>query len=78
MPTTRNSDNPKPVTNPDHLYFTDNGRVLCGEHLGMSAMYTGYDISGQKIVRVTPAEAEAAKRDLDCALDCEDCGKAVA
>lgn len=46
---------------PDHdaLYFTDNGRILCGEHLGTSAYYNGYDISGQPIEKVTPDDVRA-------------------
>lgn len=41
---------------PAALYFTDNGAVLCGEHLGTTAAYTGRDISGQPIQRVSLAD----------------------
>ena len=40
--------------NNENLYLTDNGRCLCGEHLGHTAKATGRDISGQKILRLTP------------------------
>ncbi len=38
---------------PTAIYLGDNGRALCGQHLGMTARYTGRDISGQSIQRVT-------------------------
>lgn len=38
----------------DKLYMGDNGRVLCGKHSGNSAKYSGYDISGQKVLTITP------------------------
>lgn len=31
------------------IYFADNGRLICHECAGMSALYTGRDISGQKV-----------------------------
>lgn len=62
---------------PDSLYLTDNGCVLCGEHLGMSALYTGRDISGQPIQRVSLADVREFRlnyRDIPD-LSCESCGK---
>jgi hypothetical protein len=36
------------------VYLTDNGAVLCGRHLGVTAKTTGRDISGQRILPFTP------------------------
>jgi hypothetical protein len=52
------------------IYLTDNGRALCGAHLGVTARATGRDISGQEILPVTPemvAEFGAVR--------CEHCGR---
>jgi len=65
---------PKFNPEPSALYFTDNGRIVCGEHLGMTARFTGRDISGQRIVAVKPRDlAEFARQDFVCR--CERCGK---
>jgi hypothetical protein len=45
---------PKPVLNDETIYLGDNGRAYCGEHSGCSARYTGRDISGQSVMKVTP------------------------
>lgn len=76
---------PKPVTKDHHLYFVDNDALLCGEHLGMSAKYTGHDISGQKIRRASLADIEEMERGLAVMgeeklaadIGCEVCGKKV-
>lgn len=39
---------------PAMVYLTDNGRALCGDHLGSSARFTGRDLSGQRIMACTP------------------------
>ena len=41
------------------LYLGDNGRVFCGRlrHAGMTAHFSGRDLSGQKVERLTPAAA---------------------
>jgi hypothetical protein len=54
------------------LYFTDNGAILCGRHLGTSAAYTGRDISGQPIERVTPDDS-ADLLALGVPVGCECC-----
>lgn len=59
---------------PMALYLTDNGRALCGRHLGASATYTGRDISGQLIERVTAADAAAAHKKYGVTFCCESCG----
>jgi hypothetical protein len=56
------------------VYLTDNGRAVCGDHLGSSAKHTGYDISGQEIMLVTPEMALESRAD-GWTIACEDCGK---
>ena len=65
---------PKPFTgwHADTIYLGDNGRALCGDHLGMSAKYTGRDLSGQTIMAVTPAIAAMPESEGLC---CEHCLK---
>lgn len=63
------------------IYLTDNGRALCGQHLGFSAALTGRDISGQEIYRLTQADADywrkhfQQERGILRLPSCEDCGK---
>jgi len=45
------------------LYLTDNGALLCRDHLGATARYTGRDISGQRIHRLTDAERDYMVRE---------------
>ena len=58
------------------LYLGDNGRCLCGEHLGTSARYTGRDLSGQPIMAITPEIAKEAQQ-MGAPLECEQprCGR---
>lgn len=69
---------PTPVLRDGALYLGDNGRCFCGAHAGCSARYTGYDISGQRVMRVTPAVARAWGEDA-ALLRCEQpgCGRKV-
>ena len=55
------------------LYLGDNGRCFCGalRCAGMSAHFTGRDISGQRVYR--PSKADARK----AGLACEGCGLTV-
>jgi hypothetical protein len=62
----------KKVLQPHTLYLGDNGRCYCGEHSGMSALYTGRDISGQKVLEVTP---DVLRECGDFVPQCEDCGR---
>ena len=58
----------------DTLYLGDNGACYCGKHLGSSARLTGRDLSGQKVMEVTPdvvSEADA----MGYEVTCEQCGK---
>jgi hypothetical protein len=68
-------DKPKRfIPDDETLYYADNGAVLCGAHLGSSAAFTGCDISGEPIQRLTAADAaEWADAGLG-APKCETCG----
>jgi hypothetical protein len=61
-----------PILRDDELYLGDNGRCFCGHHAGASARYTGGDISGQPVHRVTDADQREARR-LGVTLSCETC-----
>jgi hypothetical protein len=63
-----------PVPREDRLYLGDNGRYFCGrlEHAGMTAYYTGRDLSGQAVLPVTDKEQREAGR-LGLELGCESC-----
>ena len=69
---------PKPVLDDDALYWCDNGAVRCGAHSGASAYYTGRDISGQRVERVTEADRIAARTGAGghrWTIRCERCGR---
>lgn len=69
-------DEIKPVLKDDAVYFTDNGRILHGKCCGMSARYTGRDISGQKVMKVTPAIERQCREQYGFTPICETCGSA--
>lgn len=62
------------VSSPDVVFLTDNGRALCGAHLGATARLTGHDLSGQDILPVTgPVLTECMETGFT--PRCESCGK---
>ena len=65
---------PAPVLREDALYLGDNGRCFCGRlhHAGMTAHFTGRDLSGQRVHRVTEADQREARR-MRVTLECESC-----
>jgi len=65
---------PTPVLRDDELYLGDNGRAFCGRlhHAGMTALYTGRDISGQHVHRVTEDDQREAQK-MGVELACEGC-----
>lgn len=65
----------RPVLQRFSLYITDNGRVVCGQHAGHSATYTGRDISGQRVLLVTKTAAAAWLAEVGEGICCEDCGR---
>jgi hypothetical protein len=64
---------PRPRLEDSALYFTDNGRIVCGLHAGNSARYTGRDISGQRVRRVTGADDAYWLAALGEHIRCEQC-----
>ncbi len=67
-------ETPAPVLANGAVYFGDNGRLVCRECAGASALYTGRDISGQPVERVTIEDVRewqrTFRRDLACEMGC--------
>lgn len=66
----------KVVLAPEALYEGDNGRILHGRCSGVSATYTGRDISGRKVRRLSAADVAAflaEVADLGITEACEGC-----
>ena len=63
----------KPVLKAGALYLGDNGRCFCPDHAGASARYTGRDISGQRVHRITEADRAAWRIEVGSEPQCEDC-----
>lgn len=59
---------------PKGLFETDNGRILCGAHLGATARATRRDISGQPIRRISAADLAALAVEIGHPVGCETCG----
>lgn len=59
----------------DTLYVGDNGRCFCGDLkcAGMTAFYTGRDLSGLRLLALTPDMLMSDPTAL--AFRCESCGK---
>ena len=64
---------PAPALRDDEIYG-DNGRCFCGRlhYAGMTAHFTGRDLSGQPVHRVTDADQREA-RSMGVTLACEGC-----
>jgi hypothetical protein len=56
---------------PGAVFFSDNGRTICRCCAGQSALYTGRDISGQRVERATLDDAREWERALARPLACE-------
>jgi hypothetical protein len=52
----RRSTEPRPLLREGAVYWADNGERICRDCAGMSAKFTGRDISGQRVARVNAAE----------------------
>jgi hypothetical protein len=66
---------PKPKLLDDALYSTDSGRIVCGKDAGCSARYTGRDISGQRVARITTRDDAYWLAELGEHICCEQCRK---
>jgi hypothetical protein len=70
------SGNLPPFTpDPATIYLTDNGRALCGDHLGVTAKSTGRDLSGQPIMPCTPDVVRDSLYSEEWWPCCETCGR---
>ncbi len=69
---------PKPRLDEQGLYLGDNGRCFCGKQrcAGMTAFYSGRDLSGQRLYRLKPEDdAEGRKMSAEFqGFTCESCG----
>lgn len=63
--------------NPNNLYIGDNGRIFCGAMRcsGSSAHYTGRDLSGAKVERLSVAAVKELRGLIQREPSCESCGK---
>jgi hypothetical protein len=68
----------KPKLAERNLYLGDNGRCFCGTQrcAGMTAFYSGRDLSGQKVMPLTGVMVAANGFDAT-SFACESCGKGL-
>jgi len=63
---------PPPIKlKPGVIYSADNGRLICVECAGMSAKYTGRDLSGQRVCAIPYHETVAWFQAFGKPLACE-------
>jgi len=62
---------PKPFLKSGIIYSADNGRRICLCCAGMSSLYTGRDISGQKIYAMPVSETVEWRKYFGKDLSCE-------
>ena len=70
---TRRTTDPRPFLREGAVYWADNGRRICAGCAGASALYTGRDLSGQPVERVTVEDVRAWPEDLGplaCEMGC--------
>ena len=53
------------------IYEADNGRLICHKCAGMSARFTGRDISGKRIILMNDADAIVWEIDVGSPMTCE-------
>ena len=57
----------KTAIQPGAIYLGDNGRLMCCDCAGATALYSGHDLSGQKVERLDCAcVAEMTQVTCDC------------
>lgn len=59
------------------VFGLGDGRIVCGRHAGMTAQYTGRDLSGQRILMVSKVVAKQWLANFGEPIKCEDCGGPV-
>lgn len=62
---------PKPVLKAGIIYSGDNGRLICVHCAGMSAKYTGRDLSGHRVTPLNQADADHWMQVMNEHLKCE-------
>ena len=67
-----------PALDEQELYLGDNGRCFCGalRCAGMTAHFSGRDLSGQKVLHLTGEMVVANGFDAD-SFACESCGRTL-
>lgn len=68
-----------PKLDATELYLGDNGRCFCGSLrcAGMTAHFTGRDLSGQKVAKITLRDNEALVAAIGRSFACETCGRSL-
>lgn len=66
-----------PVLVDDALYQGDNGRLLCGRCSGASARYTGRDLSGHRVHRLTAEDLDTWLLSVETPPSCEHCRRTL-
>ncbi len=61
----------KPKLKENVIYVSDNGMLICRKCAGQSALYTGRDISGQRVEAMPKSYAAEWKRDTGHDLSCD-------
>lgn len=76
------SKSPRVALRAGIIYSADNGMLICVHCAGMSAKFTGRDISGQKVTPMTARDntdwMAMFDRPLACESGCTSFGKAAA
>jgi len=69
-------ETPPPALKAGEVYSGDNGRLICLECAGATALYTGFDLSGLKLMRMTKTHSLKWYVDFEfnIPMSCE-CGK---
>lgn len=62
---------PKPKLKPGTIYSGDNGRLLCVHCAGMSAKFTGYDLSGHRVIPLGQDDALEWEAHFGEPMSCE-------
>jgi len=58
------------------LYLCDGGQILCGLHLGVTAAYSGRDISGQEVIFLDEPNLKYLREEVGSEASCEGCDHA--
>ena len=65
------SPDPTPVLKLGVIYAADNGCLICLHCAGMSAKYTGRDISGQRVTKIPHSQTVDWFKEFGKPMSCE-------